>query len=210
MADQPGISENRLVALASIAAVLHGVKDVAWGVSLAAKNAKVISAQAGDKGLGFQPITNFIDEISQQAMKGVNEISDEALKLSKISVHDERTRDAYRRFNRVRTKNADARYINSLDQAMVTVEDNMLIAAQDFKKTFKELLALLEAMDESMLSAKSIAAVSRIVTADAQEYRAKLEVVANNLEDAANYIKEKVRDSYAYLNTVNHKTRKLR
>ena len=42
--------------------------------------------------------------------------------------------------------------------------------------------------------------------ADAQEYRAKLEVVANNLEDAANYIKEKVRDSYDYLNTVNNST----
>ena len=209
MADQAATEDNQLVALASIAAVLHGVKDVAWGVSLAAKNAKVISAQAGDKGLGFQPITNFIDEISQQAMKGVNEISDEALKLSKISVHNQRSRDAYRRFDSVRRKNKDARYISSMDQAMDTVEKNMLLAAQDFKKTFKQLLTLLEAMDESMLSAKSIAAVSRIVTADAQEYRAKLEVVANNLEDAANYIKEKVRDSYEYLSTVNHSTRRL-
>lgn len=202
MAGQPNNEENKLIALASIAAVLHGVKDVAWGVSLAAKNAKVISAQAGDKGMGFQPITNFIDEISQQAMKGVNEISDEALKLSKISVHEQRAQDAYRRFDSVRQKQADAMYIGSMSPAMDAVEKNMLVATQDFKKTFNQLLLLLEAMDESMLSAKSIAAVSRIVTADAQEYRAKLEVVANNLEDAADYIKEKVRDSYQYLDTV--------
>jgi len=209
MASQPNYNENKLIALASIAAVLHGVKDVAWGVSLAAKNAKVISAQAGDKGMGFQPITNFIDEISQQAMKGVNEISDEALKLSKISVHEQRSQDAYRRFDNVRQKQSDAVYIDSMSQAMDSVEKNMLIANKDFKKTFNQLLVLLEAMDESMLSAKSIAAVSRIVTADAQEYRAKLEVVANNLEDAADYIKEKVRDSYQYLDTVKknaHKT----
>jgi|GEM_PF-750082 len=193
---------DKLIALASIAAALHGVKEVAWGVSLAAKNAKVISAQAGDKGLGFRPITNFIDEISKQAMQDVNEISSEALKLSIISVHEQRSRDAYRRFDRARQKNPEAHYISSITQAMESMEKSMSITAQEFKKAFIHLLDLLESMDESMLSAKAIAAVSRIVTADTQEYRAKLEVVANNLEDAAVFIKEKVRDSYRHLNTV--------
>ena len=202
----PGKEQNKLIALASIAAVLHGVKDVAWGVSLAAKNAKVISAQAGDKGLGFKPITNFIDEISQQAMKDVNEISDVAMKLSRISVCEQRSQNAYRHFAAVRGKNNNAPYIDSLVQATESVENNMLAITRDFKTTFNQLLSLLDTMDENMLSARALASVSRIVTANAQEYRAKLEVVANDLEDAANYIKGKVQDSYHHLNTVKSMT----
>lgn len=203
MTKQAETNENKLVALASIAAVLHGVKNVAWGVSLAAKNAKVISAQAGEKGLGFQPITDFIDEISQMAMKSVNDISEEALKLSKISVEEQRTYDAYLRFSKVRNSSNDARYINSMSGAMKRVEQNMQETTTAFKKSLNALIILLEEMNKNMLSARSIASVSRIVTSDAQEYRAKLEVVANDLDEAAIYIKDKVSDSYHYLNKVN-------
>lgn len=203
MSDKILKDENRLVALASIAAELYSVKSVAWGVSLAAKNAKVISAQAGDKGLGFQPITNFIDEISQQAMNGVNDINEEALKLSKIAVHEQRSYDAYQRFNSVRNKSQDAQYLKSMSDAMQRAEEKMLASKNEFRKSFRRLVSLLEAMDESMLSARSIASVSRIVTSDAGEYRNKLEVVADNLEEAADFIKEKVSDSYQHLNQVN-------
>ncbi len=176
--------------------------SVAWGVSLAAKNAKVISAQAGDKALGFQPITEFIDEISHLAMNGVNEVNEEALRLSKIAVNEQRSIDAYRRFDSVRKKEGKAQYINSLSSAMKRVEQNMLASTQEFKKSLSHLTMLLESMDECMLSARAIASVSRIVTSDAQEYRDKLMVVADDLDRAAIYIKEKLSDSYQHLNNV--------
>ena len=197
------IAEITLVELASIAAELHEVQGVAWGVSLAAKNAKVISAQAGDKGLGFKPITNFIDEISQQVMKGVQEINVEALKLSRLSVKAQRTQDAYRRFDSVFIKNADAQYLESISPAFESVKDSTSVATVQFRKDLRELMYLLENMNECMLSALAIASVSRIVTADAQEYRAKLQDVANNLEEAAIFIKGKVSDSYDHLYKVN-------
>jgi len=199
--------EDKLVGLASIAAELNSVMAVAWGVSLAAKNAKVISAQAGDKGLGFQPITEFIDEISQQAMKGVNDINDEALRLTKIAVNERRSVDAYRRFDSVRKKDAKARYIESMSPAMKRVEQNMLASTQAMKKSLNQLKLLLESMDECMLSARAIASVSRIVTSNAQEYRDKLKVVADDLDKATIYIKEKLSDSYQHLNNVNMQTR---
>ncbi|MDH5327835.1 MAG: hypothetical protein OEZ68_18190 [Gammaproteobacteria bacterium] len=197
--------DNDLVALASIAAVLHSVKQVAWGVSLAAKNAMVISAQAGDKGRGFQPITTFIDEISQIAMEGVNEISDAALMLSRIAVENQRQYDAYQRFLTVKSQSQDARYIATLDAAMKRVENNMLRSMAEYKKAMRDLVFRLEAMDENMLAARAIASVSRIVTADSGEYRSKLEVVANNLETASVYIKEKVLHSYQCLSMVSNR-----
>ena len=201
-------AEDKFVALASIAAELNSVMAVAWGVSLAAKNAKVISAQAGDKGLGFQPITEFIDEIAQQAMQGVQDINDEALHLTKIAVNEQRSIDAYRRFDSVRKKDGQARYIGSMAIAMQQVEQNMLDSTQAMKKSLNNLNTLLESMDECMVSARAIASVSRIVTSNAQEYRDKLALVADDLDKATIFIKEKLAESYQHLNNVNMQTRK--
>ena len=192
-------TEDKLVALASIAAELHSVMAVAWGVSLAAKNAKVISAQAGDSGRGFQPITEFIDEISQLAMDGVAEINNEALRLTKIAVNEQRCTDAYHRFNKVLQKNPDAKHIQSISPAMARVEQNMKSTTQTFKKSLSHLTMLLESMSEHMLSARAIASVSRIVTTSANEYREKLKVVADDLDNAAIFIKDKLLNSYHHL-----------
>jgi len=195
--------EDKLVALASIAAELHSVVDVARNVSRAGKNAKVISAQAGDKGLGFQPITESIDEIAQQAMDGVDEISLAALELSKIAVYEQRSIDAYRRFESVLTKDKDAKYIGSLSAVMKRVEEHMRASMTEFKKSMTRLILLLESMDQCMLSARAIASVSRIVTSSASEYRDKLKVVADDLDKAAIHIKQRLANSYQHLNYVN-------
>ena len=200
--------EDRLVALASIAAELHSVLEVAWGLSLAAKNAKVISIQAGDKGRGFQPITDFIDEISQQAMSGVKQINEAALQLTKIAVNEQRCVNAYQRFDTVRKKNRDARFMTSMTEVMKQVEHNMQVSTKKFKESLSQLTMLLESMDECMLSARAIASVSRIVTSNAQEYSDKLKVVSNDLDNAAIYIKERLSGSYLYLNSVNSTMRK--
>lgn len=200
--------EDRLVALASIAAELHSVLEVAWGLSLAAKNAKVISIQAGDKGRGFQPITDFIDEISQQAMSGVKQINEAALQLTKIAVDEQRCVNAYQRFDTVRKKNRDARFMTSMTEVMKQVEHNMQVSTKKFKESLSQLTMLLESMDECMLSARAIASVSRIVTSNAQEYSDKLKVVSNDLDNAAIYIKERLSGSYLYLNSVNSTMRK--
>lgn len=195
--------EDKLVALASIAAELHSVVDVALNVSRAGQNAKVISAQAGDKGLGFQPITQSIDEISKQAMEGVDEISNAALQLSKIAVHEQRSIDAYHRFQSVLKKSNDAIYINSMSSTMQRVEASMRASMSDFKHSMNQLTLLLETMDQCMLSARAIASVSRIVTSNASEYRDKLKLVADDLDKAAIHIKQRLSNSYIHLHHVN-------
>lgn len=202
MSTSNAANKGRLVALASIAAELNSVMNVAYGVSLAAKNAKVISAQAGEKGLGFQPITDFIDEISQLAINSVNHINDSALKLSKNAVHEQRAYETYQLFNAVKKKHEDAKFVSSLEPAITRVTENMLDSFKNFKKNMNDLFMLLEEMNEYMLSARAIASVSRIVTSDAQEFRNKLEVVASNLDNAAVFIKDKVSDTYKHLDRV--------
>jgi hypothetical protein len=192
-------NDSKVVAIASIAAELHSVINIAWGVSLAAKNAKVISAQAGAAALGFQPVTNFIDEISQSAIHGVEEINHEALKLSRITVSEQRANDAHRRFSSVISRNKGAVNIGSLSFGMEQVEKNLHQAQSEYKKCLTNLVSMLESMDECMLSAHAIASVSRIVTSNISGYSDKLGTVADNLDEAASSIKEKVSQSYIHL-----------
>lgn len=193
-------SPNKLVALASIAAELDSVKYVAWEVSLAAKNAKIMSVQAGEQGKGFQPITQFINEISKQVMAGTSEITHAALDLSKLSVAEQRSADAVKRFEQVMQKDGTAIHIKTLSPAMTQIKNKRQAAATEFRKNFYQLIQLLEEMDQCMLSARAIASVSRIVTSDSGEYRDKLNVVANDLDESAKYIKEKLLSSNYHLN----------
>ena len=135
--------ERKFVVIAIVAADLHSVMDIAWGVSLAAKNAKVMSTQAGEIAQGFQPITNFIGEISKQAIQGVNEIDHEALKLAHITVAEQRANDAYQRFSSVIQNNADARYIDTLSSGMLRVSEQLRITKDEFKTRMNKLISLL-------------------------------------------------------------------
>lgn len=191
--------ESKVVAIASIAAELQSVMRVAWGLSLAAKNAMVMSAQAGEKALGFQPITTFIDDIAKETIDGVNDINKEAIKLSRITVAEERASDANQRFLSVFKKNKDAAHIDSLTQGMSHVENNLQVIQSEFNKRLHNLVDSLDKMSECMLSARSIASVSRVVTADAQEYSDKLKAVADSLDEAAIHITDKVNESYKHL-----------
>lgn len=196
------MDECKIVSIARIAAELQSVMSVARGVSLAAKNAMVMSAQAGEKARGFQPVTGFINEISEQAIMGVKEINNEALQLSHITVSEERARDANEKFLSVFKKNKEALYIDSLADALIAVNETMKIIHADFNVGLKRLVNSLESMDECMKSARCVASVARIVISDTQEFRESLKDVADNLDKAAEYIKEKINQSYNHLANV--------
>lgn len=194
--------ESMVIAVAGIAAELYSVMKIAWGVSLAAKNAKVLSAQAGEKALGFQPLTNFIDEIAQQSIDGVNAINREALALSRLTVDEHRAYDAYIRFNKVLNKGHEIQHIDSLNSGIKEVTKRLEHTRAESRACVNRLSALLESMNQCMLSAYAIASVSRIVTSSIDGYRENLLVVADNLEQAATYIKNKVAESSSHLERV--------
>ena len=192
----------KFVAISSIAADLHAVLKVAWEVSLAAKNARVMSAQAGDVARGFQPITDFIDEIASRAIKGVNEIDQEALELAQLTVKEFRAVNARNRFTRVINEGSDAQYIQSLATGMSRVNDDLQKTSDEIRTRTNMLLLLLREMEECMVSAKAIASVSCIVVANSGEYKDKLGSVSDSLRDAAGYIHGKVTDSYKLLDQI--------
>jgi hypothetical protein len=158
-----------------------------------------MSLRAGQIALGFNPITDFIEDISQQAMKGVGDINDEALALALISVAEHRAQDAYHRFCKVMRDNDEAQFISSLDKGMESVSLSLKDKNHESQARLRRLISLLDEMDQCMLSARSIASVSRVITADTGEYAEKLSDVAENLDVAATTIKQKIDISYKLL-----------
>jgi hypothetical protein len=71
--NKPNHAKSKFVAVASIAAELSAVMHVAKEISLAAANAKAIAFRAGEKAKGFQPITDFINELAKETIELVNE-----------------------------------------------------------------------------------------------------------------------------------------
>ncbi|MDH5229844.1 MAG: chemotaxis protein [Gammaproteobacteria bacterium] len=199
MADK---KENIIVSVATIAADLASVMRIAWEVSLAAKNAKVIAAQAGDQARGFQPITNFIDEIATQAAEGVSRINDSALSVSRIAVQETRALEAYERFIKVAELAKDARHVQSVKPAIEQVNKDLLDYQTQFKKQYRTLLQDLGDLSQVMLAAGAIASLCRVEGARAGEYRESLQVVAEDLDKATTVIKQKITNSYQRLNNM--------
>ena len=103
MAQASSEQSNTVISVATIAADLHRVMHIAWSVSIAAKNAMIISAQAGEQARSFQPITRFIDEIAHTTIDSTQQVERESIRLTRLSAYYLRCRDASLRFRRVQT-----------------------------------------------------------------------------------------------------------
>jgi hypothetical protein len=194
MAESSSERNNTVISVATIAADLHKVMHIAWSVSIAAKNAMIISAQAGEQARSFQPITRFIDEIAHTTIDSTQQVERESIRVTRLSAQYLRSRDAYTRFNKVRVSGSGARYLHTF----LPVVDQCLERLQEQSSLLYRQLRLLgefmEELDMNMRAALAVASVCRIEASRAGEYRNNLSAVADSLESAAHSIKEMVKE----------------
>lgn len=182
-----------VISVAAIAADLHKVNQIAWNVSITAKNAMVISAQAGEKARGFEPITRFIDEIAQNAIESTRHVEYESVRLTRLSAHYLRTRDAHSQFGKVSQKGRGARYLESFLPKLHECRQRVRDEAARLYQQLQLLIEYMQELDQSMGAALAVASVCRIEASRAGEYRDNLSVVAESLETAAHSIKALVK-----------------
>jgi len=187
-----GQTRSQFVAVASIAAELSAVMDVAKNISLAAANAKAIAFRAGEKAKGFQPITDFINELAKDTIELVNTINEHALNLYQLTVNEYRMAEAYDKFVAVQTLAQGAAYIDSLNQPLNNCYQNMTECRRDFKTNVTQLLDQLAEVMHPARAARVIAANSRIEASQAGEYLQSLQAVAESVDNAAQVIHENV------------------
>ena len=185
-------SKSQFVAVASIAAELSAVMEVAKEISLAAANAKAIAFRAGEKAKGFQPITDFINELAKETIQLVNNINEHALTLYRLTVKTHRMTEACGRFENVVKLAGTARHADSLTLPLQHAQQNRQICQREFARHVSELLAQLGDVMHPARAARVIAANSRIEASQAGEYLQSLQAVAESVDHAAQIIHDKV------------------
>lgn len=196
-------NKSQFVAVASIAAELSAVMEVAKEISLAAANAKAIAFRAGEKAKGFQPITDFINELAKETIELVNNINEHALQLYRLTVKEYRMSEACRRFNQVAQDSANAVYADSLQQSLQGVRQRRSDCRRNFVVHVAELVAQLADVMHPARAARVIAANSRIEASQAGEYLQSLQAVAESVDHAAQIIHEKVHKCRSALSVIN-------
>ncbi len=180
--------KSQFVAVASIAAELSDVMDVAKEISLAAANAKAIAFRAGEKAKGFQPITDFINELAKETIGLVDAINEQAIQLYQLAVNEYKMTAASNTFDQVNRLAMNAAYASSLDSPLERVGQNKLECRKQFQNHVEHLLEQLGDVMHPARAARVIAANSRIEASQAGEYLQSLQAVAESVDNAASVI----------------------
>lgn len=195
-------TKSQFVAVASIAAELKAVMDVAKEISLAAANAKAIAFRAGEKAKGFQPITDFINELAKETIALVTDVNEHAIELYQLTVNSYRTTNVYTQLQLVEVLSKGAAYQNSIEQPMLNAQIKMNECRRDFKMNITQLLDQLSEVMHPARAARVIAANSRIEASQAGEYLQSLQAVAESVDNAAQIIHDNVQRCRSALSIV--------
>ncbi len=196
-------TKSQFVAVASIAAELSAVMEVAKEISLAAANAKAIAFRAGEKAKGFQPITDFINELAKETIQLVNDINKHASHLYQLTVNEYRMTGACNKFEQVSKATANTPYGDSLEKPLHNARQRMHDCRKDFNLHVSQLLDQLGEVMHPARAARVIAANSRIEASQAGEYLQSLQAVAESVDHAAQIIHEKVQKCRSALSVIN-------
>jgi methyl-accepting chemotaxis protein len=185
-------TKAQFIAVASITSELSAVMVIAKEISLAAANAKAIAFRAGDKAKGFQPITDFINELAKETIERVATINQLAILLYRVTVNGYRKTLAYENFERAVKMSGSAAHVDSMQKILEEAKVVMQDCQRQFKRDVALLLAQLEAVMHHARAARVIAANSRIEASQAGEYLQSLQTVAESVDSAAHTIHDNV------------------
>ncbi|MDT8407154.1 MAG: chemotaxis protein [Methylococcales bacterium] len=183
---------TQFVGVASIAAQLSAVLAVAKEISLAAANAKAIAFRAGEKARGFQPITDFINDLAKETMVKVHAINHNALDLYQLTVSDHRAHFAYQKLCQAEQLARSTPHHQSLLSARLQAEQRAKACEAQFQRYVVRLLDQLQEVKNPARAARVIAANSRIEASQAGEYLQSLQAVAESVDKAAQVIHDNV------------------
>lgn len=195
-------NKSQFIAVDSIAAELGAVMEVAKEISLAAANAKAIAFRAREKAKGFQPITDFINELAKETLELVNDINENSLLLYQLTVNEYRTADAYKKLERVAQMAEGAAYGKSIQVQVDAAKLKMQASRRQFRWHVSQLLNQLEAVMRPARAARVIAANSRIEASQAGEYMQSLQAVAESVDNAAQIIHDNVQRCRSVLSII--------
>jgi len=178
--------EQRMFVIAArVAAHLHFATLIAKQLSLTAKNARAITARAGQQAAGFTAITGFIQELATKTIQLSQDINHIAVKIAMRATQLERIDLAQRCLERVYATSSDAPYIDSIDEFSKSTNEVEELLNGEFSVMLFQLIDLVEQIRLQIRSAEVISTMSKVEASQSGEFEEQLKVIAVNILDAA-------------------------
>ncbi|MBE0370565.1 chemotaxis protein [Pseudoalteromonas sp. MMG013] len=182
---------NNFVRVANIITNLDMILSQAKNLSLTAKNARVVALRAGDAAYGFKPITNFIDEFSEQTIRTTSEISKLSNQLFTLALAVVRCTDYQYQLTKAQSTSAHKCVITLQQQSLMDLKQK----TRNLEQAIFSLESYFEDIQKQMRSAEYIAVTSRVEASNAGEFSHSLESVSDFIAEAAKKIKKAVNDN---------------
>lgn len=182
-------SKEMFVIAAQVAAHLHSATNIAKQLSLTAKNARAITARAGQQAAGFTAITGFIQELATTTITLSQQIDSIAVNIAMRATDLKRTAQAHDALRKVLTTAQESAHVNSIKPFIKNSEDKATKLNSEFKKMLNTLVYLVEQIRLQIRSAAVISAMSKVEASKSGEFEQQLKVIAQNIFDAADNIR---------------------
>lgn len=180
------------VIAAQVAAHLHSATNIAKQLSLTAKNARAITARAGQKAAGFTAITGFIQELATNTINLSQQIDSIAVNIAMRATELKRTSQAHDALVQVKLAAIDSEYVVSINPFIDLSSQKAVRLNSEFKKMLNSLIYLVEQIRLQIRSASVISTMSKVEASNSGEFEEQLKVIAQNIFDAAESIRKEL------------------
>lgn len=195
-------SEQRMfVVAARVAAHLHFATLIAKQLSLTAKNARAITARAGQQAAGFTAITGFIQELATKTIQLSQDIDRIAVKIAMQATELERIEHALNCLTTIKEDAQDAPYVDSINTFSTNTLSTYNQLHNDFAIMLSQLIDLVEQIRMQIRSAEVISTMSKVEASKSGSFEQQLKVIADNIFDAASDIDKELKSAEKLLAT---------
>ncbi|AWB66652.1 chemotaxis protein [Saccharobesus litoralis] len=180
------------VVAARIASHLHKATKIAENLSLTAKNAKAVTVRAGEQAAGFAALTDFIQELASSTISLAQAVNSIAINISMRATRLERVKLANCRFKLANHLGQDACFIADIQPFLQKTEATLKALQDEFIELLAKLNQLVEDTHRQIRSASVISTMSKVEASNSGPYKPQLEVISDNIAQAANAIRKEL------------------
>jgi len=195
------MAEAMFVTAARIAAHLYFATKIAENLSLTAKNARAITARAGQQAAGFTALTTFIQELADNTINLAQQVNKVAVSISVCATQLERVDQASIKFALAQKLGEGAQYLHTIRSGIVKTADHQKRLGNEFSGLRYNLDDLVEETRKQIRFAAVISTMSKVEASKSGHFEAQLEVIAANILQASNDIRVELESAESLLST---------
>jgi len=191
------------VIAATLAGHLYSMMHTAKLMLLSASNAKGVAARAGDKALGFRPITDFIAEMANDTILYATKINQLALTVSRTSVTSMRAQDGARRFIEARQQLSGADKTGMIDHLVQASTEAQSAMQTEISDIMSQLSLQLDEIHQRVRGSTIVVSTSRTEASRAGEFQQYLNSIADSVELAASELQREITECRQLIDVLN-------